>query len=204
MGTTPPRRWVSRRWPGISATGSSCRGHSWTIRPVCDPTPRAGCARGVRAMRHGAVVFRFRRRACALARVAARLGGWGMVDDLGATRFCRRRAGVGLAHAVRPLVRPSAGCGVAAFVGGLLVLLVPHDGPFAAPAPPFSWRAAPRILANRAVSLANLGYLGHMWELYAMWTWLAAFVGASELARTGGAAAGSRTPALVPFAVVGC
>jgi len=28
----------------------------------------------------------------------------------------------------------------AAFVGGLLVLLVPHDGPFAAPAPPFSWR----------------------------------------------------------------
>src|SRR5207253_537435 len=80
----------------------------------------------------------------------------------------------------------------AAFVGGGLVLLVPHDGPFAAPAPPFSWRAAPRILANRAVSLANLGYLGHMWELYAMWTWLAAFVAASELARTGGAAAGSR------------
>src|SRR2546421_232644 len=59
----------------------------------------------------------------------------------------------------------------AAVVGGLLVLLVPHDGPFAAPAPPFSWRAAPRILADRAVSLANLGYLGHMWELYAMWTW---------------------------------
>jgi len=57
-----------------------------------------------------------------------------------------------------------------------LVLLVPHDGPFAAPAPAFSWRAAPRILADRAVSLANLGYLGHMWELYAMWTWLAAFV----------------------------
>src|SRR5437773_3243994 len=42
-----------------------------------------------------------------------------------------------------------------------------------------------------------------MWELYAMWTWLAAFVAASELARTGGAAAGSRTPALVTFAVVG-
>jgi len=32
---------------------------------------------------------------------------------------------------------------------------------------------------------------------------LAAFVAASELARTGGAAAGSRTPALVTFAVVG-
>jgi len=121
----------------------------------------------------------------------------------------------------------------AAVVGGLLVLLVPHDGPFAAPAPPFSWRAAPRILADHAVSLANgpfaapappfswraapriladhavslanLGYLGHMWELYAMWTWLAAFVAASELARTGGdpAAGGARAPALVTFAVVG-
>jgi MFS family permease len=91
----------------------------------------------------------------------------------------------------------------AAFVGGLLVLLVPHDGPFAAPAPPFSWRAAPRLLANRALSLANLGYLGHMWELYAMWTWLAAFVAASELARTGGDPTGSGAPALVTFVVVG-
>ena len=91
----------------------------------------------------------------------------------------------------------------AAFVGGLLVLLVPHDGPFAAPAPPFSWRAAPRILADRAVSLANLGYLGHMWELYAMWTWLATFVAASELARTGGDSTGRGAPAFITFAVVG-
>ena len=91
----------------------------------------------------------------------------------------------------------------AALAGGLLVLLVPHDGPFAAPAPPFSWRAAPRILGDRAVSLANLGYLGHMWELYAMWTWMAAFVAASELARSGGDPGTARTPALVTFAVVG-
>lgn len=27
-----------------------------------------------------------------------------------------------------------------------------------------------------AVRLANLGYLGHMWELYAMWAWLALFL----------------------------
>jgi len=91
----------------------------------------------------------------------------------------------------------------AAFVGGLLVLLVPHDGPFAAPAPPFSWRAASGLLANRAVSLANLGYLGHMWELYAMWTWLAAFVAASEQARTGGDPTASGAPALITFGVVG-
>src|SRR5256886_4326767 len=100
----------------------------------------------------------------------------------------------------RPVLAVAA---AAALAGGALVLLVPHDGPFAAPAPRFSWRAAPRILGNRAVSLANLGYLGHMWELYAMWTWLATFVAASEHARTGGDATASGVPALVTFAVVG-
>src|SRR5256885_16786779 len=42
-----------------------------------------------------------------------------------------------------------------------------------------------------------------MWELYAMWTWLATFVAASEHARTGGDATASGVPALVTFAVVG-
>jgi MFS family permease len=32
---------------------------------------------------------------------------------------------------------------------------------------------------QRPLRLANLGYYGHMWELYAMWTWIAAFVEAS-------------------------
>lgn len=79
---------------------------------------------------------------------------------------------------------------VAALAGGLLVLAVPNDGPFAAPSPRFTWSAAPRILRDRAVLLANLGYLGHMWELYAMWTWLAAFLAASVEARGGGGYAG--------------
>jgi MFS family permease len=88
-----------------------------------------------------------------------------------------------------------------ALLGGALVLLVPHDGPHAAASPPFSWSAAPRLLRDRAIMLANFGYLGHMWELYAMWTWMAVFVAASETARGGGSTTGA-VAALVTFAVV--
>ena len=92
---------------------------------------------------------------------------------------------------------------ISAVVGGLLVLVVPNDGPYSAPSPPFSWSAAPRLLKDRAALLANLGYLGHMWELYAMWTWIAVFVAASERLRRGGDADVTATAALVTFTVVG-
>ena len=112
-------------------------------------------------------------------------------------------------HLVRWAVSPAAWrvvlvvAAVSALAGGLLVLLVPNEGPYAAPSPPFSLAAAPRILRDRAVALANLGYLGHMWELYAMWTWMAVFVTASEHARRGPQADVTALAALVTFAVVG-
>lgn len=37
-------------------------------------------------------------------------------------------------------------------------------------------RYAVTMFAQRGPRLANLGYFGHMWELYALWTWLAVFV----------------------------
>jgi hypothetical protein len=37
-------------------------------------------------------------------------------------------------------------------------------------------------LRNRGVRLSTYGYLGHMWELYAMWTWTASFLAASAAA----------------------
>lgn len=112
-------------------------------------------------------------------------------------------------HLVRWAVSPAAWrivlviAAISAVAGGLLVLLVPNDGPYAAPSPPFSLAAAPRILKDRAVALANLGYLGHMWELYAMWTWIAVFIAASERARRGAYDDVTAVAALATFAVVG-
>lgn len=112
-------------------------------------------------------------------------------------------------HLVRWAVSPEAWrivlviAAASAVAGGLLVLLIPNDGPFAAPSPPFSPAAAPRILKDRAVALANLGYLGHMWEVYAMWSWMAVFVAASEHARRGDQSDVGGLAAIVTFAVVG-
>ncbi|QLF69682.1 MFS transporter [Peteryoungia desertarenae] len=94
---------------------------------------------------------------------------------------------------------------VALIAAAILFQTAIHEGPY-----PFS-RAVFRlgqirdVLRDRNLLLANLGYFGHMWELYAMWAWLLTYLRAAPaLADLSPGAASGLTFAAIAAGVVGC
>ena len=92
-----------------------------------------------------------------------------------------------------------------AAVGGLIVLLFVGDGPYATAPARFDVAQVIRVFRNRGVRLANFGYFGHMWELYAMWTWAPVMIRASLSARgQGGSLADAASFVVIGSGAVGC
>ena len=93
----------------------------------------------------------------------------------------------------------------AALAAALLIFLLYRDGPHPFARRAFSWSLAGDALRDRKTRLAIGGYLGHMWELYAMWTWTPAFVAASlayRASQEGGPAAPSWLAGAIAFGAI--
>ncbi len=78
--------------------------------------------------------------------------------------------------------------------GGVVADRLGEDGPHVARASAFDPGQVRAIVAERRFRLASAGYFGHMWELYAMWAWVAAFYG--------DAFGSTRAASLTAFAVI--
>jgi len=87
-----------------------------------------------------------------------------------------RAFGVGIDWRIVIIITTLA-CALAA-----VIFIFLREGPHQFKSARFEFRHVHRVLNNRAAMLANLGYFGHMWELYALWGWLLAYVTGAKVA----------------------
>jgi len=100
---------------------------------------------------------------------------------------------------LRPVVLTAS---LGAVIAGLLVAFGYRDGPFPFASRPFSWGHVRDVVRVREWRLATASYLGHMFELYAFWTWIPAFLAASVAATAGGRYRAPRAISLLAFATI--
>jgi hypothetical protein len=107
---------------------------------------------------------------------------------------------------VTAIVLTASGGAVAA---ALLVSFGYGDGPYPFLRRPFSWHLVGEVARHRETRLAIGGYLGHMWELFAVWTLIAIFLreyflGRGYVAADALAWAGFLGFAVIAVGAVGC
>ena len=66
-------------------------------------------------------------------------------------------------------------------IGGVLGMFVVQTGKYVTKPARLNLNLARQLLSNKTFRLLTLGYCGHMWELYAGWTWLASFLAFTRL-----------------------
>lgn len=100
---------------------------------------------------------------------------------------------------LRPVVLASS---FGALIAAILVATSYRDGPYPFASRRFSWAQVSDVVRVREWRLATSSYLGHMFELYAFWTWVPTFLAASVRQSSGGLVRSQRLVALLAFVTI--